>query len=289
MKRFFFFLLCLLSLNAIAQQNRPVDGILDEFYHHPEHVMVAAHRAAHLKYPENSLAAVQEAINQGIDIAEIDVHETKDKVLIIMHDDNITRATGKKGKIRDYTYQELLQFPLLYNGQPTSEKIPTFDQLLKLARDKIMVDVDFKEDSEEAVKQAVKLIAANGMEDQVLFFIYDHKEAARLRQWSARLPIMPRVHNVAEVKEALQMEQQLGKFPVIHIDDDFYSDSLMQQITSNGTRVWINALGKYDKLEEQQEGAGFSQRRKDAAFANAIQTNYPEKLLAWLRKNGLHK
>lgn len=278
-------LLCTVSLTATAQQTRPADAILDEFYHHPEHIMVAAHRAAHTQYPENSLAAVQEAIDQGIDIAEIDVQETKDHILIIMHDDNITRATGKTGKIIDYSYAELLQFPLLYNGQPTKEKIPTFEELLQLTKGKIMVDVDFKADSKAAAKQAVALIAAHQMEDQVLFFIYEHPFATELLEWNSKLPIMPRAHNVTEIGEILKM----GKFPVIHIDDSFYADSLMQRITRSGTRIWINALGKYDKMEEQQADRGFDQRIRDAKYANAIQTNFPEKLLAYLRKKGLHK
>jgi glycerophosphoryl diester phosphodiesterase len=285
MNRLALLLLCLMTLTATAQQTRPVDAILEEFYHHPEHIMVAAHRAAHTKYPENSLAAVKEAINQGIDIAEIDVRETKDHVLIIMHDDNITRATGKTGKVIDYTYQELQQFPLLYNGQLTIEKIPTFDALLQLTKGKIMVDVDFKADSEAAAKQAVALIAAHKMEDQVLFFIYDHHFAAPLKTWSPALPVMPRAHNVAEVTEILEM----GKFPAIHIDDSFYTDSLMQRITRSGTRIWINALGKYDDMEEKAGDTGFEQRLKTAKYANAIQTNFPEQLLAYLRKKGLHK
>ncbi|WP_186774526.1 hypothetical protein [Chitinophaga pinensis] len=41
--------------------------------------------------------------------------------------------------------------------------------------------------------------------------------------------------------------------------------------------------------KKRQLTGGFDQLRKDAKYANAIQTNYPEKLLAYLRKKGLHK
>ncbi|NLR62372.1 glycerophosphodiester phosphodiesterase family protein [Chitinophaga polysaccharea] len=289
MKYLLLLFVCSVSLQLYAQQTRPVDAILDEFYHHPEHVMVAAHRAAHTKHPENSLAAIREAIAQGIDIAEIDVHATKDKVLVIMHDDNITRATGKKGKIADYTYQELLQFPLLFNGQPTTEKIPTFEEVLQLTKGKIIVDIDFKEDSIEFAKQTIDMVAAHQMEDQVLFFIYEPPFATQLRSFNARLPIMPRAHNITEINDIERMSTQLGKFPVIHIDDSFYSDTLVQRITSNGTRIWINSLGKYDKMEGRQDNSGFDQLRKDARFANVLQTDYPERLLAYLRQQGLHR
>ena len=281
--------LCAGALSVAAQQKEPVDVIIDEFYHHPEHIMVAAHRASHNKYPENSLAAVKESIEQGIDVVEIDVHETKDHILVVMHDATITRTTGKPGKIKDYTYQELLQFPLLFNGQPTTEKIPTFEQVLQLAKGKIIVDVDFKEDNEAAAKHAFAQIVAQGMEKQVLFFIYDHHQAPVLHSWNPKIPVMPRAHSVEEVAEIQQMAAKQGKFPVIHGDDSFYSDSLVKSVTAAGTRVWMNALGKYDKLESAKENAGFDQLRKDAAYANALQTDYPEKLLAYLRKKGLHK
>ncbi|HEY9257928.1 hypothetical protein, partial [Chitinophaga sp.] len=171
------------------------------------------------------------------------------------------------------------------NGQPTKEKIPTFEEVLQLTKGKIMVDVDFKADSPAAAKQAVEMITAHNMNDQVLFFIYEYAFATQLREWNPALPIMPRAHNVKEINEILTM----GKFPVIHVDDSFYTDSLMQRITHSGTRIWINALGKYDDMEGQQADSGFDQRLKDAKYANAIQTNFPEKLLAYLRKRGLHK
>ncbi|MGF6929673.1 glycerophosphoryl diester phosphodiesterase [Chitinophaga sp. W2I13] len=289
MNRLLLATLCAISLPVTAQQKTPADAILDEFKHHPEHIMVAAHRASHNKYPENSLAAVKEAVEQGIDIVEIDLHETKDHILVLMHDETITRTTGKPGKVRDYTYHELQQFPLLFKGKPTTEIIPSFEQVLKITKGRIIVDVDFKEESEPAARQAFAQIAAHGMEEQVLFFIYDHHTAPTLYSWNPEIPVMPRAHSVAEIAEIQQMAAKQGKFPVIHGDASFYSDSLVKSITTGGTRVWMNALGKYDKLESEKDDAGFDQLRKDAAFANVIQTDYPEKLLAYLRRKGLHK
>lgn len=251
--------------------------------------MVAAHRAAHSKYPENSIAAVKEAIKQGIDIAEIDVRATKDSVLVIMHDATILKTTGQPGKVNDYTYAELQKFPLLFNGQPTAEKIPTFDEVLKVAKDKILVDIDFKADEDYAMGKTIEAIVAHKMEAQVLFFLYDHKDAAQVRAINPNIPIMPRVHNVDETYDALAMKGQGYKFPVLHVDDSFYNDTTMIMALKKGVRVWINSLGKYDKMEAVTPESGFDQLRKDAAYANVLQTDYPERLLVYLRKKGLHK
>jgi glycerophosphoryl diester phosphodiesterase len=289
MKRFILLLFCAASLYANAQ-TRPVDKILNEFRTKRSHVMVAAHRCAHTKFPENSIAAVKEAIAQDIDIIETDIRMTKDGILVIMHDESIARTTGHKGKIEEMTYAELQQYPLLFNGKPSTEKIPTFEEVLTAAKDKILIDIDFKAEGEEATRKTYDMIVKHKMEDQVLFFIYDHTEAPGLRKLNPAIPIMPRVHNEAETNEVLAMGDKDGqKFPVIHVDDSFYADSIVSPAIRRGTRVWINALGKYDKMEAQKPDSGFDQLRKDARMANVIQTDHPEKLLAYLRKKGLHR
>ncbi|RFS26600.1 hypothetical protein DVR12_02095 [Chitinophaga silvatica] len=288
MKRYFLLLFCAASLYANAQK-RPVDAILTEFHQKPGHVMVAAHRAAHNKFPENSIAAIKEAIAQGIDIAEIDVRSTKDGVLVIMHDEKIIRTTGQPGKVEELTYAELQKCNLLFDGKPTAEKIPTFEEVLKVAKNNIMIDIDFKAEGEAATKATYALIQKYKMEDQVLFFIYDHTEAVGLRKLNPKIPIMPRVHDAKETNEVLEMGSKTGKFPVIHVDDSFYADDIMKPVLQKGTRVWINALGKYDKMEKETPDSGFDLLMKDAPLANVIQTDFPEKLVLYLRKKGLHR
>jgi len=63
------------------------------------YVMVAAHRGDWTNAPENSLLAIKDAIEAGVDIVEIDVRITKDKALVLMHDRTIDRTTTGKGKL----------------------------------------------------------------------------------------------------------------------------------------------------------------------------------------------
>jgi len=283
--KYCFAVLLLLCTNLFAQAQSNLDHILEDFYHHPERVLVTAHRAAHNKYPENSAAAIKEAICIGVDLVELDVRSTKDSVLVIMHDATITRTTGKPGKLRDYTYKELQQFPLLFNGQPTDQRIPTFEEALQLLKGKAMLDIDFKEGSPEAARKTCALVEATGTAPQVLFFLYAAKYAPALHDLDPNIPIMPRAHNAEETEKI--MEQ--GKYAAIHIDDSFYSDSLMSRVRDHGERVWINALGKYDDMEEKQKDSGFDAMVQTFKYANCIQTNYPEELLAYLKKKGLHR
>lgn len=276
-------ILIILLQPAVAQTTR-VDTILNEFYHHPEHVMVTAHRSAHLVHPENSLAAIRDAIVIGADIIELDVRKTKDGVYVLLHDKNIDRTTNAKGEVSSYTYDQLKKIPLLHNGQPTKERIPTFESALRAAKGHIMVDIDFKLDSTEDAMNVCKIIRETGMQKQVLFFLYDYRYATTIDSIDNSIAVMPRAYNKEDVLVILKNY----KVPVIHVDTKFYNDTLMGQIRSHNVRVWLNALGKYDDMEKTQKDAGYDSLL-EMKNVNVIQTDYPANLLKYLREKGLHK
>ncbi len=68
----------------------------------PAVILVAAHRGMHQDYPENSIPAIQEAIDHHLDIVEIDVQITKDGIPILMHDEEIDRTTTGRGEAQAY-------------------------------------------------------------------------------------------------------------------------------------------------------------------------------------------
>src|SRR5690606_30766812 len=63
-------------------------------------VMVVAHRACWKEAPENSVAAIQDCIEMGVDMVEIDVQATADGQLVLMHDDTVDRTTNGSGRVR---------------------------------------------------------------------------------------------------------------------------------------------------------------------------------------------
>lgn len=276
-------LLCLLLLSTgqlFAQESTLAD-ILYKFNYMPERVMVAAHRGAHQNYPENSLASYREAIRLGVDIIETDVRATKDGVLVIMHDKTIDRTTNGTGHVSDYTVDELRKLRLLHNGKETEELIPTFDEVLQLTKGKIMLDVDFKADR-SYVQKTCEAINQAGMEKQVLFFMYDYKELPALRKISPSTLVMPRAYKLKDMDKILKM----GNIPVIHIDPSYYKDDAIKGFASK-TRIWANALGKYDNFSNKNEG--FEQLLTDMKHVNIIQTDFPEELIHFLNQKEREK
>lgn len=72
-----------------------------------DYVMVMAHRADWRNWPENSLEAIESAINMGCDILELDVAMTRDSQLVLSHDNTLDRMTNGHGKIIDHTLAQI--------------------------------------------------------------------------------------------------------------------------------------------------------------------------------------
>ena len=101
-----------------------------------------AHRGLHNindGIPENSVPAFRRAINKGYSI-ELDVHLTKDKKIVVFHDNTLKRVCGINKKIEECTYDELLK----YNLFDTKYKIPLFKEVLNLIDKKVFLLIETK-------------------------------------------------------------------------------------------------------------------------------------------------
>ena len=99
-----------------------------------------AHRGIHDKNcPENSLCAFDRAIVRGLPI-ELDLQLTRDEKLVVFHDWTIERMTNGKGKLSKKKCEELCRLSL----QRTEERVPTFEDVLKLVNGRVPIVVEIK-------------------------------------------------------------------------------------------------------------------------------------------------
>ncbi|WP_289064145.1 glycerophosphodiester phosphodiesterase family protein [uncultured Zobellia sp.] len=265
-----------LCFNQGFCQTTKADSILYDFNHRPEKILVAAHRAAHQNYPENSIAAIRESIRLGVEIVELDIRVTKDDKLVVMHDRTVDRTTNGTGKVEMLSYEQIQQLHLKHNNHLTEEQVPTFEEVLLETKGKILIDVDFKA-APKHIDKALALIKKHNMEGQIIFFLYDYKLSPKLHEKSPEIKIMPRAHSQDEVEEILKWNY----IKVIHIDESYYDDALMKRILEANVRVWMNALDKYDGMEKIEKNSGFKALLK-LKNINIIQTDLPEELNEFL-------
>ena len=116
-----------------------------------------AHRGLHNeKYTENGLLAFKNAIDNDFAF-EFDIHLTKDNKLVVMHDSNLIRTTGKEGIIEELTLNEIQNNYKLLDG----EKIPTLDDVLKLNNERNTMVIELKPFNKNSKKLA--LIASQAL------------------------------------------------------------------------------------------------------------------------------
>ena len=108
--------------------------------------LVVAHRGASAVAPENTLVAYRLAIASGAAMAECDVHLSRDRVPVLMHDDTLERTTNGKGLVSELTAAELQKLDAGSWKGPTfkSERVPTLEEALALVRGKIRLIIEIK-------------------------------------------------------------------------------------------------------------------------------------------------
>jgi len=137
-----------------------------------DHTMVIAHRGASADAPENTLAAMELAISKGADWVEIDVQETRDGEVVVIHDSDLKKIGGSGLKVFESTLAELQSVDIGSWKDPSfsDQRIPTLKQLLELCKDRINVVIELKYyGREERLEERVaSIVEAAGVQDQII-------------------------------------------------------------------------------------------------------------------------
>lgn len=145
-----------------------------------------AHRGYSEKYPENTMIAFIKAIDGNFDGIETDVHLTKDKHLVLIHDEKINRTSNGKGYVKDLTYKELCQYNFNYRFKKYIEKIPLLEELLDYCRDKnVILNLEIKTDKihyPNIEKMTYNLVKSKGMLNRVVFSSFYLESLLKLRE-----------------------------------------------------------------------------------------------------------
>lgn len=128
-----------------------------------------AHRGASGSAPENTLAAINKALEIGADIVEIDVHLSSDNQLIVIHDNTLDRTTTLKGNVKDHSLKELKNADAgsWFSPEFKNERIPTLDEVLYTINGKAILLIEIKDGSEvypRIEKLTVEAVKRNGAE-----------------------------------------------------------------------------------------------------------------------------
>ena len=270
--------------------------------HNPasKQVLVAAHRADWRNFPENSLEAIESAIQMGVDIIELDIKMTKDGHLVLMHDKKLDRTTTGKGLVSDYTLAEVkAMFMRAGQGVKTRYKVPTLEEALLVCKDRAVINVDH---GYKFYDEVLVLLDKHNMHDQVLIKGKEQPATvqAKLAGYTKNMLYMPIV-DLHKDGQMDYLQAHLDSFPCIAYElcwKPGYADRFekaAKAIVKAKAKVWVNTLwgslcgGLDDDLaaespENIEKVYGYMVKNG----ATLIQTDRPAQLIGYLRSKGLH-
>ncbi len=151
-----------------------------------DHATVMAHRGASAAAPENTLAAVERAIRDGADWVEIDVQETLDGEVVVLHDSDLMKVAGVDAKIWDLPYAELRAIDVgsHFAAEFRDQRVPRLEEVLRLCKDRIGVNIELKYygHDQRLEERVIEIVEATGMSSDVVIMSLKHDAIATVRR-----------------------------------------------------------------------------------------------------------
>ena len=261
-----------------------------------DQITVVAHRGDWRNAPENSIQSIKNCIKMGVDMVEIDIHETKDGHLVLMHDGSVDRTTNGKGSVKSWTLDSLKTLNLLdKDGNETNHKIPTLEEALLVSKDKILLNLD---KSYNIFDKCYELMEKTKTLDQVIIKGAKNRAVVEkeIGKYLDKVYFMPIVSISSKSAKATiddYLENRLPvAFEIIIPHDSLELINYFDHIRLKGSSVWVNSLWASLCAGHNDEKAAKDPTVYDWYIkhkVNIIQTDNPQLLIEYLREKGLHR
>lgn len=239
-----------------------------------------AHRGFSSQYPENTMLAFKKAIEFGADGLETDVHFTKDKQVVMIHDESLYRTTGEKDYVFNYTLEELKKLDASYKDKFgdkfENNPIPTLREYFELvSKEKnFITNIELKTDYMvyEGIEKAVlDLIDEFSLRDRIIISSFNPFSAKRFK---ALAP---------DVKCGFLLAQSVidaGKYAKSHGMDSVHplfvnllNEDYFNEIKQAGCEINPWTVDEYDHIEKLAKMG-----------VDSIISNYPDRVKEVLDK-----
>jgi glycerophosphoryl diester phosphodiesterase len=148
-------------------------------------VVIVAHRGAAGKAPENTLAAVRQAIEDGADWVEIDVQETIDGEVVVVHDSDFMKVAGVDLKVWDGTLAQVREIDIgsWFDPKFSAERVPTLGEVLDEARgqSRVVIELKYYGHDQQLEQRVVDIVERAGMVDDVAVMSLNYDGVQKLR------------------------------------------------------------------------------------------------------------
>lgn len=199
-------------------------------------VQVTAHRGHARAAPENTLSAIRKAIDSGADYAEIDVQQTADGVIVLLHDRDLKRVAGDSRRLADLTYDEVRKLDVgsWFSPAFADERVPTLAEVIDLSRGRIKLHIELKffGPDQQLAPAVARLVHEHQFESKSLIASMHYNALLEARRQNPGL------------RTALTVAHALGDINQFEVDAlsvraDFLSEDVLRAAQRRGREVHV--------------------------------------------------
>ena len=208
---------------------------------------ITAHRGSSVTAPENTIPAIEKAMEEMADSVEIDVQMTSDGVIVLGHDASLKRVAGVNRSIASMTFAQLEQLDVgsWFSKSYEGTRIPALSEVLELCSQKIGLNIEIKYvgKNSELPEKTAEMIKAYGMENQC---VVTSTNLPYLRRVKA---VLPEVRTGYIISAAYGNFYSSGDIDFISIRSGFVTSALMQNAHEQGKAVYAWTVNSKSELE----------------------------------------
>lgn len=248
-------------------------GLTNTMYSQNNKVKITAHRGASGCAPENTLASMKEAINMKADFAELDVQETLDGEIVLLHDDELKRTTGSKKNIWEMNYDEVktLDAGSWFGDKFKGEPLPKLSDVIDCVLGKIKLNIELKSNGheKELVDRTVKVVKDKNFSNECFFTSFDYPKIKRVKEIDPTLKVGLIFKKIPDSIDVFTANMELLSVHYSLVDETF-----VKKAKENGKEVHVWTVNDEKEMK----------RLIDLGVTSII-TNYPDKLKKVLDEN----
>ena len=212
---------------------------------------ITAHRGSSSGAPENTMAALEKAVEEMADRAEIDVQETADGVIVLCHDTSLKRVAGINKKVSDLTLEQIKKLDVgsWFSSEYQGEQIPTLEEVMEYAKGKIDLNIEIK-----------NLGNSSGLPEKVIELVEKHEMQEQCVITSTNRFYLKRVKDVnPEIRTGYIISAAYGNFysdefiDLISIRSSFVTERMIESAHEAGKAVhaWtVNGKVEMERLKQ---------------------------------------
>lgn len=212
-------------------------------------VDITAHRGDSANAPENTMAAIKLANENGADIIEIDVRQTKDGRYILMHDENLVRTTGENERVGvlDYEYISTLDAGSYFSEEYAGEKIPTLEEVVAYAvEEDIFLNIELKpaktdQNYEDGI---VEIIEAYDYVDKCVVASINYDTIANVKK------LNPDITTAYIMTMAFGEFEDLQYADIFSVRHNFVDSTMVNSIHQKGKKIYAWTANKEDDIKD---------------------------------------